>query len=88
MLGQQGAAGSGASFALHSGKTLLFSLAIKAIMDSIDDVLNRFAIPRLMHANGWPLGAAPHHEFGDIETDEFVDPRGYEGALRPASPAR
>jgi len=70
LLGQQGAAGSGASFALHSGKTLLFSLAIKAIMDSIDDVLNRFAIPRLMRANGWPLGAAPHHEFGDIETDE------------------
>ena len=70
LLGMQGQAGSGASWSLASSKTHLMALSLKAIMESIADVINRFGIPRLMRRNGWPEAASPYIEFSDIETDE------------------
>ena len=55
---------------LASSKTHMFAIAIRAVMQSIEDVMNRDAIPRLVDANGWPMTAAPTFKFADIESDD------------------
>lgn len=54
------------SNALVVGRTDLFTSAIKAWLSSIADVINRFAIPRLMAFNGVPADLHPSLEFGDV----------------------
>lgn len=44
--------GANGSFALSSSKTDLFALALRAVLKSIADVVNTFAIPRLLKLNG------------------------------------
>lgn len=55
------------SFALSENKTSMFTLAITAILDSICDVLTRFAIPRLLRLNGRTTENAPVMKHGDVE---------------------
>jgi len=70
LLGMQGNVGS---WSLASSKTHMFAVALKAEMDAIADVFNRFLIPRIMELNNWPLAAAPRYEFGDIENDDALE---------------
>lgn len=66
LLGQEGRTGS---FALAESKTALFAVAIGAFLDSIAEVFNRFAIPRLMKLNTFPdEGGTPTLVHGDIES--------------------
>lgn len=67
LLGQEGRTGS---FALAESKTALFAVAIGAFLDSISQVFNRFAIPRLMRLNTFPeaVGGTPRMVHGDIES--------------------
>ena len=58
------------SFALASEKTDLFASALGALMDSIAEVLNREAIPKLFAVNGW-TGECPYIVHGDIETPDL-----------------
>ncbi len=68
LLGQQ----SVGSFALASSKTALFSTAIGAIMQSIAEVMNRYAIPRLLAINGIASKKEPPKLVpGDIETPDL-----------------
>jgi len=59
------------SFALSSSKTRLFSTAIGAWLDSIADVLNRFAVPRLFELNNFPVKEYPKFTHTDIETPDL-----------------
>lgn len=55
------------SFALASSKTTLLATAIGAILDTICDVINRQALPRLWRLNAMPLATLPHLAHGDVE---------------------
>tara|TARA_Y100001938_G_scaffold150907_1_gene244305 strand:+ start:964 stop:2316 length:1353 start_codon:yes stop_codon:yes gene_type:complete len=56
------------SFALASSKTDLFASALGGMLDSIEAVMNRFAVARLMKLNPvFPREAWPRFKHGDIE---------------------
>ena len=62
------------SFALSSDKTELFSVALGSILDNMEDVLNRYAIPRLLKVNGIEAGAGmPQFRHGDIEKPDLAN---------------
>lgn len=61
------------SFALASSKTNLMSVALNAILDSVAETFNRYAIPRLLEVNGMPTDDAPRLCHGDIETPDLPD---------------
>lgn len=59
------------SFALSSDKTDIFATALGAILQSIADVINRQAVPRLFRLNGWEREALPEVKFEDIESPDL-----------------
>jgi len=61
------------SFALSSSKTHMFGLAIGGWLDAIEDVFNRYAIPRLMAVNGLNPELTPLLEHGDVEVPDLVE---------------
>lgn len=61
------------SFALAAAKTNLFALALNAWLDSVQDIFNRVAIPRLFMVNGFDTAELPVLVHGDIETIEIND---------------
>lgn len=65
MLGQQGKG----SYALSEDKTELFGAALEAWVDNIQDVFNRYAIPRLLEVNDISTKALPKlsHSLLDIK---------------------
>jgi len=65
MLGQQGKG----SYALSEDKTELFGAALEAWIDNIQDVFNRYAIPRLFEVNGISTEYLPRlsHSLIDIK---------------------
>lgn len=81
-LGQQAVG----SFALASSKTHLFASALGAILKSIAEPLNRFAIPRLMAVNGWKLKPEdlPQLVPGDVETPDLGELGSFVTALAGA----
>lgn len=61
------------SFALSSDKTEMFAVALGSILDSIEDVLNRHAVPRLLKLNGLPVDELmPQFRHGDIEKPDLA----------------
>ena len=60
------------SFSLVESKTDLFAIALGTILDSIEEVFNRFAIPRLWQLNGVPVELWPKLRHGDIETPDIT----------------
>jgi hypothetical protein len=67
LLGQQ----SVGSFALADSKTALFSTALGAVQSSVAEVMNNFAIPRLLGVNGISVDSPdemPRMVPGDIES--------------------
>lgn len=69
------------SFALSSNKTSLFSVALGAWLDSICDVINRFAIPRLLRLNAMPTAATPKLAHGDVEDVSLTELADYVSKL-------
>jgi hypothetical protein len=62
------------SFALSSDKTELFAVALGSILDSIEDVFNRVAVPRLLALNGYPTDEhQPMMRHGDIEKPDLAE---------------
>jgi hypothetical protein len=61
------------SFALASSKTHMFSVAIGGWLQSMADVFNSFAIPRLLEINGVTLEKPPLLVFGDVEVPDLTD---------------
>lgn len=69
------------SFALSSDKTDLFAVALGTILDTIADVFNRFAVPRLFALNGMDLESLPQIVHGDIEKPDLAALGTYLAAL-------
>jgi len=62
------------SFALSSTKTNLFSTAIGAFLDSIAEVFNTHAIPKLFALNSFQgITSLPTIAHGDIETPDLKE---------------
>ena len=61
------------SYALATSKTSLFTTAIGAFLDMICDVLNRYAIPRLMALNDFEITDFPKIEHGDIGSVDLAE---------------
>jgi hypothetical protein len=61
------------SYALASSKTNLFSTALGAYLDSIEDVLNRHLVPRLFKWNGLVREELPQFRHGDIEAQDIAE---------------
>lgn len=61
------------SFALSSDKTDLFAVSLGTILDTIEETLNRFAIPALWEMNGWDPAKCPRLKHGDIEDRNLAD---------------
>lgn len=55
------------SWALSQDKTNLFGVAIGSWLDSIADVFNNHAIPRLMEVNGFDMEKVPRLEHADVQ---------------------
>ena len=72
------------SFALSSDKTDLFAVAMGTILDSIQDVMNRFAVPRLFALNGLDNEKLPEIKHGDIEKPDLAALGAYITALSGA----
>lgn len=69
------------SFALSDSKTDIFAVALGTILDSIEDVLNRFAVPRLFALNGMNIEDMPKIVHGDIEKPDLAALGTYLAAL-------
>lgn len=72
------------SFALSENKSDLFSMSISAWLDSIAEVFNRHAIPRLFKVNGVDLENLPQLVYGDIEKVNLESLADYVNALSGA----
>lgn len=59
------------SFALTSNKTSMFSQALGGWMDGIQNVFNRYAVPRLFALNGMADRELPKIMHGDIESPDL-----------------
>lgn len=73
MLGQD----SVGSFALADSKTNILAMSVKALLDSITDVINRSAIPKLCAYNGIQENDWPTLEHGDMETPDLAQLGGF-----------
>lgn len=61
------------TYSLHESAARLFSIALNAWLDSIADILNRFAVPRLWKFNGFPLDRLPRIVHGKVETPDLQE---------------
>lgn len=55
------------SFALSDSKTNIFLLALRAILDEIEGVVNRFAVTRLFSLNSFNVTELPRITYSDVE---------------------
>lgn len=72
------------SFALSSDKTELFAVALGAWLDSIEETLNRHAVPRLFELNDFDIEELPQFRHGDIEDPNIQEVGSYIQALASA----
>lgn len=61
------------SKALSANKTKIFGMAVNGLLDLVEDVVNRVAIPRLAKRNGFDLQAVPMLKHGDASPMELSD---------------
>jgi hypothetical protein len=59
------------SYSLHTDKTGIFRTSLNSITESIADVLNRHAIPRLFAVNGWKLESLPTIVPSDVDSPDI-----------------
>ena len=73
MLGDFLLLGHGAvgSYSLSSDKTNLFAMSIKALLDIICTVFNKYAVPRLFAVNSFKEGNLPKIKYTDIESPDL-----------------
>lgn len=69
---QLGQGASSTSYSAHSDKTSLLGMAIDALLDMVDDVVNEQALPWLFEVNGFPQEAMPTRHHSDIEKREVA----------------
>jgi len=80
LVGHQGVG----SYSMHTDKTGLFRASMNSIAQSIADVLNRYAIPRLFEVNGWKVDDLPQIIPGDIDPPDLTQLSQFMGQLTTA----
>lgn len=77
------------SYALGASKMDLWSMAVDSIAKNIAEVMNQYAIPRLMKLNGMDVSRAPYLTYGEVshvdltEISDFVTKLAQAGVLMP-----
>lgn len=61
------------SYALNVSKTGVFRTALNSFMDSITEVLNRYAIPRLFAVNQWEMSAYPEFVHSEVDPPDLSE---------------
>jgi len=59
------------SYSLHVDKTGIFRTSLNAIVESIADVLNRHAVPRLARLNGFQVKEMPKFAVSDVDAPDI-----------------
>jgi len=72
------------SYSLHTDKSGLFRSGIQSIANSIADVFNRYAIPKLFEVNGWKVDELPQIVAGDIDPPDLTQLSSFMGQLAQA----
>ena len=80
MVGHQGTG----SYALHTDKSGLFRASINSISQSIAEVMNRYAIPRLFALNGWKLDTLPKIVPNDVDPPDLTQLSQFMGQMTAA----
>lgn len=71
----------GGGYAVDKNKTSFFTLTLKALLDSVESVINRFAVPRLMKLNNVPRELWPTIQHGEIVQSALQDVATYVATL-------
>lgn len=77
------------SYALGSSKMDLWSMAVDSIAKNIAEVINQYAIPRLLKLNGMDVSRLPYLTYGEVshvdltEISDFVTKLSQAGVLMP-----
>jgi len=77
------------SYALGASKMDLWSMAVDSIAKNIAEVMNQYAIPRLLKLNGMDISRAPYLTYGEVshidlsEISNFVSQLAQSGVLMP-----
>jgi len=77
------------SYALGTSKMDLWSMSVDSIAKNIAEVINQYAIPRLMKLNGMDIARAPYLTYGEVshvdltEISDFVTKLSQAGVLMP-----
>lgn len=77
------------SYALGSSKMDLWSMAVDSIAKNIAEVINQYAIPRLLKLNGMDISRPPYLTYGEVshvdltEISDFVTKLAQAGVLMP-----
>lgn len=61
------------SYALNVSKTGIFRQALNSILDSIADVFNRYAVPRLFEVNNWQLDRYPELAHSEVDPPDISE---------------
>jgi hypothetical protein len=61
------------SYALSTDKTNLFALSLRAWLETIKNVMNQYAVPRLFRVNGFSMKKLPELMYGDVETPPLTE---------------
>jgi phage gp29-like protein len=61
------------SYSLGTAKMDLWSMAVDAIANSIAEVINQFAIPRLLKLNGMDTARAPFLTYGEVSHIDLTE---------------
>ena len=69
------------SFALADSHMSLLALAIDRILTSIDEVINREAVPMIMKLNGWEEKLSPVHTHGPVDEKTLTEVAAYYATL-------
>jgi hypothetical protein len=80
LVGHQGVG----SYAMHTDKTGLFRASMNSISQSIADVFNTHAIPRLFKVNGWLLDELPYITPSDIDPPDLSQLGQFMGQMQSA----
>jgi len=77
------------SYALGASKMDLWSMAVDSIAKNVAEVMNQYAIPRLLKLNGMDVSRAPFLTYGEVshvdltEISDFVTKLAQAGVLMP-----
>jgi len=72
------------SYAMHTDKSGMFRTTVNSFAQSIAEVFNRYAIPRLFALNGWKLDELPQIVPNNVDPPDLAELSGFMTAMAQA----